>query len=430
MRRDEPHAVRLEEALCLLPDVDALAELRESLTRSSRTRPLDQPDGTVGKRRVDPTDLGQLLPVAVMEATRHVTQLYTAAIAAVDRLQRGDHAAAVRALLDAGELEERLGRHAQAHGWYQHALDAARPLRERQPEIAVMRLLGHLQFRRERLEDAARHYQRSLALAEAESGLADAALACQGLGDLAVAQARWQGAESWYTRGLRHAEPDRGLSACLLLGLAVVARHRRDPDTAAGHLEAARARFDSLGDSAGVARVLNERARIERLRGHLREASELHRAALAVPDVAEVAPELEIAIRLDLSRLYLDWGRLPDAEDQARRAEERAIAANLPRELAQAYLMLGLLRTHSADEGGFIFFENAIALCRGREPLPRLEAEAYLEYSEFQAALGQHEEAQAYMLRAREILEALGEDPLLPRVRTKLAQMGAAWPSR
>lgn len=426
IRGDRSHAVRLEVALRLLPDLDALAELRESLVRSSHLRILDEPDGTVGKRRVDAADLDRLLPDAVAIATQHNTQLYQMAVAAVDRLRRGDLSGAVHALLDAGDCAQRLGRHTQSHCWYQHALDAARPLRDRRPEIAVMLRLGQLQILRERLEDAARLLQRGLALAEAESDSDSAVVACRGLGSIATAQGRWTGAESWYARGLRHAATEQRPTAELTLGLATAARHRRDPETASRHLERARELFEALGDASGETRVLNESGHLERAKGHLREASMLHQRALARAGEAANDSRLEILIHLDLGRLYLDWGRPPDAEDQLRRAEERAIAANLPRELAQAYLTLGALRAHCADEGGFVFFENAIALCRGREPLPRLEAETYLEYAAFRDGLDEHDEAQAYLLRARELLEALGEDPLLSRVRTKLAQMGTA----
>jgi len=226
-----------------------------------------------------------------------------------------------------------------------------------------------------------------------------------------VAQTRWPGAESWYTRGLRHAGEDQRRGGGLTLGLAVVARHRRDHDAAERHLGRALALFDGIGDATGVARVLNETGRLERARGHLQEASVLHQQAIARLGADTGDPRIEILIRLDLGRLFLDWGRIPDAEDQSRRAEERAILANLPRELAQAYLALGQVRAQCADESGFIFFENAIALCRGREPMPRLEAESYLEYADFRDGLGEHDEAQAYLLRAREILEALGTIP-------------------
>ena len=423
---EDTRVVRLERVLRLLPDVDALTDLRESLIRVSRTRPFAEPDGTVGKRQIHAADLGRLLPDAVTQATQHAARLYEAAVAALDRLQRGDQSAAVRALLEGGELEERLGRPSQAYSWYQHALEAARPLRERRPEIEVLCHLGGLQVRRDRWDDAARCYQRSLALAEAESDSPGAAEACRQLGGVASAQARWQGAESWYTRGLRHAAEDRGSRANLTLGLAQVARQRGELEAAAHRVREAREAFEALADPLGLAQVLNESARLERLRGHLLEAATLHQEALARLRTAEADPRLEISIRLDLSRLYLDWGRLHDAEDESRRAEERAIAGNLQRELVQAYLMLGNVRAKRADEGGFIFFENAIDLCRGREPLPRLEAEAYLEYGIFRDGLGDHDEARAYLLRAREILEGLGDDPLLPRVGTKLAQMGAA----
>jgi tetratricopeptide (TPR) repeat protein len=423
-RSDASPQIRLEEALRLLPNLDSLAELRESLVRRSRLRSASEPEATLGKREIHAVDLQPLLRDAVEQSTGHLTRLYEVAIDALNSLQRLDHPSAVRSLLQAGEFEEHVGRHSEALQWYRHALEIARPLRERQPEIEVLCHVGRLQMRRDRFEEAARCFQRALALAEAESDAEHAALACQGLGDLALAQSRWPGAEAWFKRGLHHADGNGRCKGGLLLSLAEAARHRGEHDTALRHVLIAWEKFESIADGLGMARVLNESGRLHRLRGHLEDASTLHQQALAQLRRIGGNLPLEIAIRLDLAQLYFDWGRLGDAEEECRQAEKAAIAGNRTRELAQCYLLLGRLRAESGHDSAFIFFENAIALCRGREPLPRLEAEVYLEYGLSRQALGDEEESRAYVLRARELLESLGEDALLTKVRTKLAQFG------
>ena len=414
---------RLEEALQLLPDFEALEELRSQLLRASRPEHLHAPDATFGKRRLLAVDLEQLLPDALSRKTQQVSRLYSVAITALGALQLGDHASTVAALIQAGELEEQLGQYAHALAWYQSALNAARPLRNRRPEIETLCHLGGLEQRREHLDSSARYYQRSLALADAESLRANVALACCGLGDVSIAQTHWQGAAAWYTRGLQHAGSDDHIAALLTLGLAQSARQRGEHDGALHDVKRARELVESSGNRSLLPSVLNEHARLERARGHLLEALALHQQALSCLLEASGQVRQEIAIRLELSRLYLDWGRLPDAEDESRRAESLAVSAHLWRELAQTYLVLGQIRGREANESGFIFYENAIALCRGREPLPRSEAQAYLEYGTFRFGLGDHAEACANLLRANEILEALGDDPLLPLVRTKLAQI-------
>ena len=420
--------LRVEQALRLLPDIDALAPLRAFLISSSRSRPpgsrtSDEHDRTVGKRYLQPADLRERIPQAIALVAEHLGLLYQAAVEALEQEQRGNMSGAVRALLRAGEQEENVGRYSQAHAWYLHAQSIAEELRDRRPEIAALRQVGNLEVARGQLEEGARAFQRCLAVAEAELDAPGAAFACQGLGDVAVAQGHWQGAEAWYTRGLRHGEADRHLIGHLTLGLAEVSRGRGLADVAADRLRQAKDIFRDLADHHGAVQALNEEGALAAAFARPADALQHYREALAQLHRAGDDPKVEMAIRLSLCRLHLETGRLPDAEDEARRAEELAIAHNFTHTLARLYVIMGKLRGRQGDENGFVFFEKALELCGGVEPSPRLEGEVYLEYALFRKNLGDREEARAYYQRAREIVELMGRPPALDQVETELAQL-------
>ena len=57
--------LRVEQALRLLPDVDALVPLRGFLISRSQARPSVEPHGTVGKRTVQPSDLKEFIHQAI-----------------------------------------------------------------------------------------------------------------------------------------------------------------------------------------------------------------------------------------------------------------------------------------------------------------------------------------------------------------------------
>jgi tetratricopeptide (TPR) repeat protein len=414
--------LRVEQALRLLPDVDALAPLRAFLVATSRARAPAEPHGTVGKRLVQPGHLREAVTPALSRVTEHMAGLFEAAVQALECEQRGDAGGAVTALLSAGEREEHVGRFVQALTWYEHALRLAVGLNDRRPEIQTLLHLGHLEQVRLRHEDAARFYQRALAVADAELDRRAAAVACRGLGEAALAQTRWQGAESWFTRGLQYVD-DQRVAGRLQLGLGRVARGRGRLEEAADRLSRARAILEAEHDLAGMVRALNAWGELEAVQGRHAQALEAYREALAkLPGVGR-RPRLEMVIRLNICELYVEWGRLPEAEDEIRRAEEAAIVHNLPRFLARLYLLMGQVRTRQKNEAGFVFFEKAIELCRGPDPLPYLEAEAYLEYALFRRELGETEEARAYLERARELLETIGDGATLARVDAALAMM-------
>lgn len=408
--------LRVEQAYRLLPDLDVLAPLRALLASMSRIRPAAEPHRTVGKRQFHPAELRERLPNVLDVAAQHLRALYEAAVAALEADQRRDMTATVHALLRCGEIEERAGRLRPALTWYQSALECAEELQAQGPEIEALRHMAQLELARGEFEAAARYFQRGLVLAEAEQDEPAAARCCKGLGDAALAQMQTQGAFSWYTRGLAHAGDDRGLAGALHFGLAEVAIRRQQLDLAEERLDLAHATLAAARDERALARCLDAAGRIATLRRRFPDALLRFREAFAHLRGAGGDPALEVEIRESLCRLFLDWGRLPDAEDEVRKGEETAIAHNWPARLARLYMLMGRIRGAQADDTGFVFFEKAIELSRGPEPNPRLEAEIYTEYGRFRELLHDADEADVCFRRAREILETLGVSGPAPAV--------------
>src|SRR3989442_2092575 len=146
------------------------------------------------------------MPRAFHQITEHLQALYKAYVEALDAQQRSDASGVVTALLQAGRLEEGVGRPTQARAWYEVALRVAEGLQDRRPEVQSLEALGWLALELGRHAEGARYFQRSLALAEAEFDQAGAIAACEGLGDAALWQGQWAGAQAWYSRGLRLAQ--------------------------------------------------------------------------------------------------------------------------------------------------------------------------------------------------------------------------------
>ena len=426
-------SLRVEQALRLLPDVADLAPLRDFVVSLSSPRlpngaeawTATEPNWTVGKRTLDPSVLRSRVPQMLDRVSERVAVIYDAAVDALESEQNGDLSQAVRALVRAGEYEEAGTRYAQARVWYRQALGIAEQLRDRQPEMEALCNLGRLEAARGYLDEGARAFQRSLALAEAESDRERAAVACQGLGNVLYEQSQWDGAEAWFARGLQFAKGNRSLSGSLSLGWGETAQQRGETSVAAERLQRALETFEALGDPAGVVRTLLARGLLEAAQGRTADVLNSYREALSRLPVAHADPVLELTVRLRLAELYLDLSRFPDAEDEARRAEDVAITQQLSRWLARVYVFMGKLRGRQGDETGFVFFEQAIELCRGGEPARRLEADVYREYARFRTTMGDWLEARAYLERARELLETFGDDVASDAIEQELQQLGS-----
>src|SRR5205814_7443140 len=154
----------------------------------------------------------------------------------------------------------------------------------------------------------ARHFQRSLALAEAEFDQAGATAASDGLGDVALAQGQWGGAHAWYSRGLRLAEAagDAPRAGRLERQLGVLSRRQRDLAAAGDFLRRARERFEAAGLADEMAGVLNEQGRLDAQLGRHTAASAAYREALAWAQRAPRDARLELSIRLNLAELDLE----------------------------------------------------------------------------------------------------------------------------
>ena len=420
--------LRVEQALRLLPDVEDLVPLRGFVVSLTSTRATKreawgavEPNRTVGKRTIDQQALRAGTAQVVNRIANRVAVLYDAAVEALESGQHGDLPRAVRALLRAGECEEKAGRHIQAGAWYRQALGVAEQLRERQPEMEALGHLGRLETARGYLDEGARVFQRSLALAEAQSDDAHAAAACQGLGDVMVAQSHWAGAEAWFKRGLDFVRTNRALAGALFLSLGHTALRRGEPRVAAEWIVQALERFESIGDGAGIVRAVLARGLVDAAEGRIVDMLAAYREALTL--VPHDQTELELMVRLRLTESYLDLDRLHDAEDEARRIENIAIARQQRGALARVYMLLGRLRAQQRDENGFVFYEQAIELCRSGEPARRLEVEVYREYARFRTAMGDRDEARAYLERARELIEPFGDDVARRQIDEQLGQL-------
>jgi tetratricopeptide (TPR) repeat protein len=424
--------VRVEKALALLPELEALDPLRALLVSIARpdAQALWSSSGpylTLGKRGVQPDELRRRMPQALHRVVGHVQTLCREYVDALECQQAADPAGVVAALLRGGRLEERVARFTQARAWYRVALKVAEALQDRRPEVETLRAIGYVCLALGESAEGARHFQRSLALAEAEFDQAGATGACEGLADAALAQGQWSGAHAWYSRGLRLAEAvgDAVRAGRFERQLGVVARHQGDLAAAGEFLRSARERLESAGVADEMARVLNEQGQLDAQLGRHGAASAAYREALAWAQRTPGDAGVELSIRLSLAQLDLEAGRLVEADAELRRAEQVAIGGNLMHRLAHVYTLMGRLRGAQEDETGFVFFEQAIELANALDRSVATRAQVYFEYGLFHNRLGQQDEARAYLEQARELFDSLGETAERERADAELRRLTA-----
>ena len=425
--------MKVEKALLLIPPIPALTPLRHLLLSNARgdDRVVWEGSGayrTVGKRDVQTGVLRWQIGAMLQQAARDRSDCYDAYADALDCVEEGSDAGAVAHLLRAGRLGESSSQLEQARAWYVVALDVARTIHDRQPEIEALLALGRINMRLGSFEDAGRHFQRALTLAESELDNVAAADACLGLGNVALElAAAASGAMAWYKRGLLFARSagDARRAGELHLDLGEALVRTGEWSLAGDNVRDARALFNGLDDARGLARVLALQAELSAATGDTRDASTAYREALAcvaddVPDAA-----LEVAIRIDYAKVLLDTGNFLETEEELRRAEQLAIANNLVHELVRIYTLLGSAHGRQGDEDGFVFFEQAIELMRILEHSQLDEAQVCFEYGVFESRVERPEESRAYLERAKRLFESIGASGGVERVEAELDRASA-----
>lgn len=421
----------VERALGFVPDTDEFLPLREALVGTSRPDPSKRWAGsgafaTVGKRLADPRRLEELIPAILEQNRQRLSDLFSGVVRAIAEEESGDPAAAAEALVRAGEIEENGRRLRDAETIYRLALGVAQNLREKGPQIVALRRLARTVRTAGRLDEAWVLYEQSYRLSQDEMDLVGQVIACQGLGNVCDDRCQWDQSRAWYERGLRLA---RGLERPDLIwpfytNLAVLALHAVQPAEAEEHLARAREAIERTDDPVARFFWWNNRCLVLLETGDAPGAEMVCREALGHGP----APIWEMLLRLNLGRALVMQDRLLEAEEEARRAEELVILERLIPHLVDTYRLLGSIARARRDEEGFVFFEQALSVCRERE-LPEVrQAFVYHGYGRFHASCGREEEGVAYLERARDIYAELGLASELGQVESDLVRARATLP--
>ncbi|HET8654432.1 MAG TPA: tetratricopeptide repeat protein [Longimicrobiaceae bacterium] len=422
-----PRALRVDDALSLLPDLEDLLPLRAALAAGSRpdeTRAwaASAAYATLDTRLVDAAALAARVPELVEETRARVEAVYRAVAEAVAAAARGDDAGAARALVAAGEAEEAAGRLDAAEEYFERAREQGRRPRDRSAEGLALRRLGRVARARGELERALELYRAGYEVAEAQRDHDGLVVACQGLGNVYMERGAWEAAGEWYERGLRlvGAGASRELWQ-LESNLSAATRRAGRLEESAAWLARAEATLAASGDTEGAAYVLNARGLLRAARGDLQGAEEDYRQALAAADTATQ----RVPVLNNLAECLLLRGRAADAVEALRVAERDALSHHLLHRLIHVYRGLGEVARQRGDEDGFVFFEQALELCATPDR-SRLEwAITQEEYGRFEAAMGRREEARARLALALEIYLELDTPVEAARARDALAALPA-----
>jgi len=135
-----------------------------------------------------------------------------------------------------------------------------------------------------------------------------------------------------------------------------------------------------------------------------------------------VAAAVRASIAIELAECSLQVGRLLEAEEWVRAAEEHAVASRSTYTLGHLYVGLGKLARARGDADGFLFFEKALEIARQWDYHP-LEAETLMEYALLRRELDGSDEALSYLERAKEIFGSLGNAGERDRAAAEIARM-------
>lgn len=419
-----PSHLLVERALALIPDSEEFRPLSDAVIGTSRvdTDKVWARSGayaTVGKRVVDAAGLREMIPQLAARAQQRLQRLFDLVLEAIQKQEEGDLAGAAATLVRAGEMEEEDRRLEKAERIYGLSLEIARNLREKGPQVLALRRLGRVARAAGRLDEAWAWYEQSYLLAVDEMDLSGQAIACQGLGNLCDDRGRREQAWTWYDRGLKLARGlgDPGLEWPFHANLSILAMHRGELSRAEEFLARARDRIEATGDEGAMLYWFNNRGLVLLEGGDALGAEAMFREGLERCR----NPFWEILLRVNLGDALARQERFFEAEAEARRAEEEAVSHRYIPQLVEVYGLFGRIARARADEEGFVFYEQALNVCRERG-LPAVRAAGvYHEYGRLHLACGRLPEAEAYLEQARAVYRDLGLGQELLKVDGDLA---------
>lgn len=419
-------ALQVEQALDLLPDMDDMLPLREALIGASVPRGDKAWAGSEGyglldTRIADSAALEEVLPALLARIHERTETVLRAVVAALKAAENGDLADAARSLVAAGEAEEAAGRFKAAEQLYGRAAEVGRRPRDRQPEGLALRRLGRVARLQGELQKSLALYTRAYEIAEAQRDEEGMIVACQGLGNVLVEQGRWGEAESWYLRGLERIEaeqPSRHLWQ-FQTNLSAATRRAGRHEESARWLAGARRTVEAIGDPAGLTYVLNAEGLLKAATNNPAGAEEAYAQALTRAESGAEAAR----ILANLSEVLVQQGKIGEAEHTLRKLEQIALAQGLLLSLLYAYRGLGEVAGARRDEDGFIFYEQALELCR-EQRLPQFEsAVTQREYGKFEALFGKSQSAVARFREAASLFAQMGAELDLARVEEEIGRM-------
>lgn len=229
-------------------------------------------------------------------------------------------------------------------------------------------------------------------------------------------------AEEWYRRGLealRPMEPGRALWQ-LQSNLSLVTRRAGDLEGSREWLQAARTTVDTLGDSDGKVYVLTAEGLLLVASGDPATAEIRYLEALE-----HASSSFAVArVLVNLGESLLLQRKVDKAEAVFRRLELLALTEGLTASLPHAYRGLGAVARERGDPEGFLFFEQALELCR-TSGLPQFElALTQLEYAEFELQQKLSEAAAGRLEEALGIFAGIGTEPERQKTERLLKSIG------
>lgn len=407
--------VKVENLLKLIPNVEELDGFRALVCRAGVRDPAKEWASssaytTVDRRIVSPEATEGALfeaEAAQMEQMRSLFSEYRGILRAY---WSGDDGEAAGRLIGLGDAEAARGRFERARLFFDSALDLTLPLPEKSAQILALRRIARLLLGQGDLGEALRYYRRSEELARNVGDLRSQVIALTGSGNVLLYQGSWAKGEEQFRAALRLLDEweteDVSLERAQLYNNMAMVLTRQDRLAEAEEwfgraLELWR-RIDSPADQAICYHNLGL---LRQRQGRLGEACRTMGSALALG----IQPALRAVVATDLALCHLADGRPGEAERWGREAEENAINSQTPYTLGHMYRGLGTLARERGDEGGVTFYEKSLEIARSKA-LPLLEGETLMEYALLRSAMGQPDEARAYLERAIEIFAEQGAD--------------------